>query len=103
LVSTRVGQYRPNPWDVYDMHGNVWEWTRSAYLPYPFQNEGENDVPAGYGIQRAVRGGSWYDRPHKCTSSYRIGYCDYMQVYNVGFRVIMYQDEATVGYGYQHN
>ena len=101
LVSTRAGQYRPNHWDIYDMHGNVWEWTRSEYLPYPFKNDDRNEPSAG--TQRTVRGGSWYDRPHKCTSSYRMGYNDFQQVYNVGFRVIMYQDDDTVNYGYQRN
>ncbi|MDR1880710.1 MAG: SUMF1/EgtB/PvdO family nonheme iron enzyme [Tannerellaceae bacterium] len=101
LVSARAGKYRPNPWDIYDMHGNVWEWTRSAYLPYPFKNDARNEESAGYGTERTVRGGSWYDRPHKCTSSYRIGYCDYLQLYNVGFRVIMYQDDDTVNYWFR--
>ncbi|MDR1097372.1 MAG: SUMF1/EgtB/PvdO family nonheme iron enzyme, partial [Tannerella sp.] len=78
LVSSTAGRYRPNPWDIYDMHGNVWEWTRSAYVPYPFNNDERNDPSAGFGTQRTVRGGSWYDRPHKCTSSYRLGYCDYL-------------------------
>jgi formylglycine-generating enzyme required for sulfatase activity len=94
LVSTRVGQYRPNPWDICDMHGNVREWTRSEYLPYPFKNDKRNETSDGYGTLRTVRGGSWYDRPHKCTSSFRLGYCDYLQIYNVGFRVIMYPDEV---------
>jgi formylglycine-generating enzyme required for sulfatase activity len=84
------------------MHGNVWEWTRSAYVPYPFKNDERNEASAP-GTQRTVRGGSWYDRPHKCTSSYRLGYSDYLQIYNVGFRVIMYQDDDTVNYGFQKN
>ncbi|MDR0700291.1 MAG: SUMF1/EgtB/PvdO family nonheme iron enzyme, partial [Tannerella sp.] len=103
LVSTRVGQYRPNPWDIYDMHGNVWEWTRSEYVPYPFKNDRNVNQQSEIGTQRTVRGGSWYDRPHKCTSSFRLGYCDYLQIYNVGFRVIMYQDDDTVNYGFQYN
>jgi formylglycine-generating enzyme required for sulfatase activity len=103
LVSSRAGRYRPNPWDIYDMHGNVWEWTRSAYVPYPYKNDGRNEASAGFGTQRTVRGGSWYDRPHKCTSTYRLGYCDYLQIYNVGFRVIMYQNDDTVNFGFQYN
>jgi hypothetical protein len=91
-VMMNNGQIRPNPWYIYDMHGNVWEWTRSEYVPYPFKNNGRNETSAG--TQRTVRGGSWYDRPHKCTSSYRMGYNDFQQVYNVGFRVVMYQDDA---------
>jgi formylglycine-generating enzyme required for sulfatase activity len=35
-----------------------------------------------------VRGGSWYDRPKRCTSSFRLAYEPYEPVFNVGFRVI---------------
>ena len=103
LVSTAAGSYRANPWDIYDMHGNVWEWTRSEYRAYPFANDGRNDSSSGYGTKRAVRGGSWYDRPFKCTSSYRLSYTDYSQVFNVGFRVALYQDDDTVDWGYIRN
>ena len=70
------------------MHGNVAEWTQSAYRPYPYKpGDGRNAPNAKY--KRVVRGGSWYDRPKRCTSSYRFGYRDYQKVYNVGFRVVM--------------
>jgi len=39
-----------------------------------------------------VRGGSWYDRPFRATSSYRLSYRDYQKVFNVGFRVVMVED-----------
>ena len=70
------------------MHGNVWEWTRSSYKPYPYsETDGRNDLVAD--AKKVARGGSWYDRPHRGTSSYRLPYRPYQKVYNVGFRVIM--------------
>ena len=94
FVSEEVGHYRANMWDIYDMHGNVWEWTLSAYEPYPYDaGDGRND--AGPGPMRAIRGGSWYDRPHKATSSFRMGYRDYQKVYNVGFRIVVHEDEIA--------
>jgi formylglycine-generating enzyme required for sulfatase activity len=109
LVSVDVGSYRANAWGLCDMHGNVWEWTRSVYRPYrrdearPKDNslapvlrgegwgEGPSDdgrdAPAALG-RRVVRGGSWYDRPKRCTSSFRLAYEPYEPVFNVGFRVI---------------
>lgn len=92
FISESVGRYIRSPWDLFDMHGNVWEWTRSVYQPYPYQeNDGRNDPQAGKG-KRVVRGGSWYDRPYRATSSFRLPYRDYQKVYNVGFRVVMEED-----------
>lgn len=92
FVSRAVGSYRPNPWALYDMTGNVAEWTRSAYRPYPYKaDDGRNEWSAE-SERRVVRGGSWYDRPAKATSSYRNAYAPYQGVYDVGFRVVMYED-----------
>ena len=67
-VSAPVGSYRPNPWGLFDMHGNVAEWTRSQYRPYPYQDDDRNDGTAG---KRVVRGGSWYDPPNRCRAAFR--------------------------------
>lgn len=87
FVSMPVGSYQPNAWGLHDMHGNVWEWTRSTYRPYPYHAyDGRNEaVLEG---KRAVRGGSWYDRPHRGTASYRLAYVPWQRVFNVGFRVV---------------
>jgi formylglycine-generating enzyme required for sulfatase activity len=70
------------------MHGNVWEWTRSSYMPYPYvEDDGRNDLNNNF--KKVARGGSWYDRPYRGTSSYRLPYRPYQKVYNVGFRVII--------------
>jgi len=87
FVSVPGGRYQPNPWGLHDMHGNVWEWTRSAEQAYPFsENDGRNDLSASG--RRVVRGGSWYDRPKRCTSSFRLGHQPFQKVFNTGFRVI---------------
>jgi formylglycine-generating enzyme required for sulfatase activity len=91
FVSAEVGRYQPNPWGLCDMHGNVWEWTRSALQPYPYRaDDGRND-PAAPG-RRVVRGGSWYDRPPRCRSAFRLAYECYQPVFNVGFRVVLEEE-----------
>ncbi|MCD6288055.1 MAG: SUMF1/EgtB/PvdO family nonheme iron enzyme, partial [Candidatus Hydrogenedentes bacterium] len=83
-----VGKYAPNPWGLHDMHGNVWEWTRSVYKPYPYrEDDGRNEIMQNG--DRVVRGGSWYDRPKRARSAFRLAYKPYQRVYNVGFRVII--------------
>ena len=85
LVSVDVGSYLPNAWGLHDMHGNVSEWTSSAYLAYPLTGD-NTGTPRDKCV---VRGGSWRDRPKRCTSSFRLFYRSYQKVFNVGFRVVI--------------
>jgi formylglycine-generating enzyme required for sulfatase activity len=87
LVTAEVGKYEPNAWGLRDMHGNVWEWTRSGYEPYPYVDDDRNSA-AGSG-PRTVRGGSWNDRPKRCRSAFRLGYPYWRKVHDVGFRVVV--------------
>ena len=83
-----MGSFQPNPWGLCDMHGNVAEWTRSLYRPYPYDAaDGRNAIDAPG--KRVARGGSWRDRPERSTSSFRLPYESYQRVFNVGFRVIL--------------
>lgn len=86
-VSAPVGSFAPNPSGLHDMHGNVSEWTRTTYKPYPYRNDdGSNE---GSELERkVVRGGSWYDRPEDARSAYRWHYPAWQKVYDVGFRVV---------------
>jgi formylglycine-generating enzyme required for sulfatase activity len=87
FLSDGVGQYRSNAWGLYDMTGNVCEWTLSDYRPYPYS--GDDGRNACVSKERKVsRGGSWRDRPEQARSAYRLAYRTYQPVYNVGFRII---------------
>ncbi|MCX6929587.1 MAG: formylglycine-generating enzyme family protein, partial [Verrucomicrobia bacterium] len=91
MVTTDVGRYQPNAWGLRNMHGNAAEWTRSAYLPYPYnENDGRNELNST--DVKVVRGGSWYDRPIHARSAARLPYRSWQAVYNVGFRVVMLAD-----------
>jgi formylglycine-generating enzyme required for sulfatase activity len=84
-----VGRYQPNAWGLHDMHGNVCEWTRSDYRPYPYPADGAHES-LDLGVPKVVRGGSWHGRPKRARSSWRWGYRSYQPVYDVGFRVAVY-------------
>jgi len=93
MVVCDAGKYRPNAWGLVDMHGNVAEWTLSAYKPYPYQgDDGRNRADPG-GV-KAARGGSWRDRPKLARSACRLGYPSWQGVFNVGFRVVCEVDKA---------
>jgi formylglycine-generating enzyme required for sulfatase activity len=74
----QVGKKKPNPWGLYDMHGNVAEWTLDQYVPeYYRQFAGKVTlnpfvVPAKL-YPMAVRGGSWDDDPQALRSAARRG------------------------------
>ena len=87
LVTANVGSYLPNPWGLHDLHGNAAEWTRTTYRPYPYRADDGRDALTEDG-RKVVRGGSWYDRPKRCASSFRLSYPTWQGVYNVGFRVV---------------
>ncbi len=89
-------QYRPNAWGVYDMHGNVAEWTRSDYVSYPYQADKSDSMNTH--VKKVVRGGSFFDRPYRATASYRLGYAPWQGVFNVGFRIVIEEQEGAVRY-----
>jgi len=85
IVTAPVGRYRPNAWGLFDMHGNAAEWTRTAYRAYPYAEDGRSD-PSSAG-EKVVRGGSFFDPPKRCRSTFRLRYPPWQRVFNVGFRV----------------
>jgi formylglycine-generating enzyme required for sulfatase activity len=57
--TTDVGQYSANPWGVFDMHGNVWEWTADAWGNYATGAQTDPFNGGASGSNRVRRGGSW--------------------------------------------
>ena len=53
-----VGLKQPNPWGLYDIHGNVWEWTLDWFAEYP-AGDLKDPVGPAQGIYKVFRGGSW--------------------------------------------
>ena len=76
--------YEANPFGLHSMHGNIAEWTRSEYLPYPYSEKSK--VQSGY---KVVRGGSYWERPKYSASYIRKAYYPWQRIKNVGFRIII--------------
>jgi formylglycine-generating enzyme required for sulfatase activity/serine/threonine protein kinase len=88
-----VGQYRPNAWGFYDMHGNVWEWCRDGTAGLSFVDHmeplqgGVDPLGPAAAPGRVMRGGSWRIPGRDLRSAFRLPrprdfrYCD------LGFRV----------------
>ena len=84
-----VGQMQPNPWGLYDMHGNVWEWVQDWYGSYA---SGTAVDPAGpsWGWDRVRRGGSWnwFNVLGLCSSGRRDSTPPGVRDSDLGFRLL---------------
>jgi formylglycine-generating enzyme required for sulfatase activity len=81
-----VGTNLPNPWGLYDMHGNVREWCLDWYGTLAY---GADPKGASAGTGRVRRGGCWNHNASQCTSSCRYGMDPSRKYTNYGFRLAM--------------
>ena len=68
---TKVGQYLPNAWNIYDMHGNVCEWCLDGYKSVMADYEEMDPVGADSTENRSIRGGCYSYRADRCRSARR--------------------------------
>ncbi len=85
-----VGTKMPNAWNIYDMHGNIWEWCEDIWNSnYELAPRDGSANKVGDANIRVLRGGSWTDSSRYVRSSNRNGYdvdgCDN----DLGFRIVL--------------
>lgn len=85
----QVGQKKPNQFGLYDMHGNVWEWTEDHWHNYynGAPTDGSAWITKDYSNDRVLRGGSW-DSYFALRSTDRSGYGPNLRCNDIGFRVV---------------
>jgi len=88
----RVGQKKPNTWDLYDMYGNVSEWCSDRYIfGSNYENVGEvgpTDSNSVKDLLHVYRGGNWLEIPRRCRSANREGFMQNVGIDLLGFRVV---------------
>lgn len=75
------------PEGIHDLAGNVYEWTRNWFRPYPLSESDAETSPVP--PRRTVRGGSWHSRPSELRVTHRRGLFTETRDATVGFRCVV--------------
>jgi formylglycine-generating enzyme required for sulfatase activity len=88
--TTAVGSFPANAFDLYDLHGNVWEWCldhwHDSYNGAP--TDGSAWLSSDDNAARLLRGGSWFNFPWYCRSANRLRFARDVTNGSIGFRVV---------------
>lgn len=82
-----VGLTLPNPWGLFDMHGNVWEWCQDNWQESSNRGVQVDPIIKTTDSRRVIRGGSWSATVGKTRSSYRSRINSTGKSYKFGFRL----------------
>ncbi|HMK42744.1 MAG TPA: formylglycine-generating enzyme family protein [Dissulfurispiraceae bacterium] len=92
VVAAPVGSFKPNAFGLYDMLGNVWEWTQDVYNSTAYQSLPRNNpIYEGSGEYRVMRGGGWSNGPMGIRCSHRVGLTPTFGHHALGFRLVKVQ------------
>jgi formylglycine-generating enzyme required for sulfatase activity len=81
-----VSSLPPNPWGLYEMHGNVYEWCRDGMRAYTEEAQSDPVGPLEIGVPRVVRGGSWVVSARSVRSASRDAFEPDYRYSDLGFR-----------------
>jgi formylglycine-generating enzyme required for sulfatase activity len=83
-----VDSFAANPWDLYNVHGNIWEWTEDCWNEKNAGNPGDGSARTGANCSRRVlRGGVWNWNAITLRSAARISGIPVIPDNSIGFRV----------------